>query len=57
VGGSLGVLLKASRVRSLSRGVAIFLCGWNNNGWGRAERGGSLPPYILHSSRDFVILI
>jgi hypothetical protein len=57
VGGSLGILLKASRVRFLSL-VAIFFAATITDGGGQneggAERGGSLPPYILHSSRDTI---
>ena len=56
MGGSLGVLLKASRVRFLSL-VAIFIAATITDGGqneGGAERGGSLPPYILHSSRESV---
>jgi hypothetical protein len=60
VGGSLGVLLKASRVQFLSL-VAIFFAATITDGGGQneggAERGGSLPPYILHSSRDLKTLI
>jgi hypothetical protein len=46
VGGSLGVLLKASRVRFLSL-IAIFFAAIITDGGGQneggAERGGSLP--------------
>jgi hypothetical protein len=48
VGGSLGVLLKASRVRFLSL-VAIFFAATITDGEGQneggAEGGGSLPLY------------
>jgi hypothetical protein len=36
---------------SFDAGRIIMDGGWQN-GW-RAELGGSLPPYSLHSSRDF----
>jgi uncharacterized membrane protein YadS len=60
VGGSLGVLLKASRVQFLSL-VTIFFAATITDGGGQnegeAERGGSLPPYILHSSVYIYIYI